>query len=63
MGARRGGGGGTRHLALQARHVEGEEPAVFDDAAGDLVLAGRELRERNLLAAPDPVDQREIGAR
>ena len=45
------------NLALHARHVEGEQAAVLDDLAGNLVLACGELAQRNLFAAANLVDQ------
>ncbi len=53
--------GRQKHLFLQARHVEGEEAAVFDHLPGDFVFAGGKFRERDFLSRPDFIDQREIG--
>ncbi len=49
--------GRQKHLALEARDVEREQPAILDDLARDLVFAVRELAEWNLLAAANLVDE------
>ena len=58
-------GGGRRQgrLALQPRHVVVEQTAVLDDAPRDFALTLGEGRERDLLAAADLGDDREIGGR
>ena len=48
---------------LQPRHVVVEQAPVLDDAARDAAFATRELLERDLLAIPDPLDQREVRTR
>ncbi len=60
-GARGRCDGGQEDFLLQARDVEGKQAAVLDDLAGDVVLAAGEFGERNLFAAPDLVDQAEVG--
>src|SRR5436309_2682071 len=47
---------------LEPGDVEVEQPAVLDDAARDLALALGEGCERNRLAAPHSVDDREVGS-
>ena len=46
---------------LQAGDVEGEQSAVFDYLACDLVFAGSEFAERNFFSGADFVDQRKVG--
>src|SRR5690606_14657506 len=50
-------------LALQPRDVVLEQPAVLDDVARDRVHTRRERLELDLLAPPDPLDQREVRGR
>ena len=50
-------------LALQPRLVVREEPAVLDDLALIASSPRGELRERDLLAAADALDQAEVGRR
>ena len=52
--------GREEYFALHARHVERKQPAVFDDLAGDVIFAGGELAERNLLPGADLIDERKI---
>jgi hypothetical protein len=59
--ARRGRGHGRHDLAAQALLVVGEQPARHHDLAPDLVEAPRELLDRDLLAALEPLEQREVG--
>ena len=60
-GARLGLDRRQKNLALQARHVERKQAAVFDHLAGDFVFAASELGQRNFFAAADLVDQSEFG--
>src|SRR5271157_1479736 len=62
-GARLGVDRRQKGLALQARDVEREEAAVFYHLARDLVLALRELGQRDLFAAADLVNQAKVGRR
>ena len=48
------------HLALEPRDVVLEQPAVLDDLLRDGIDVLRELRERDLLAPANPLDQREV---
>ncbi len=61
--ARRRLGRMEHDLALQAGHVVIEQAAVLDDAAGDLAFARRECGERDIFAAFDLVQDREVGRR
>src|SRR5205807_470967 len=49
-----------KNLFLQAGHVEWEQPAIFDDLAGDLVFTSCEFAEWDFFASPDLVNQTEI---
>ena len=49
------------HLPLHARHIERKQPAVLNHLPRDLIFAGRELAQRNLFPAANPVDQRKVG--
>ena len=49
------------YLTLQARDVEREQAAVFDNLPRDLIFAARELFKRNLFAISDARDQIEVG--
>ena len=60
-GTRLGGDRRQKDFALHARDIEGEQAAVFDDLARDLVFAGGEVGQRNLFTAADLVDQAEVG--
>src|SRR5207247_4014140 len=48
---------------LEPGDVVVEQTAVLDDPPGDLALPGGERRQRQLVAAPDLLDDREIGRR
>ncbi len=50
-----------KNFALHARDVKREQAAVLDDLPRDFVFTFGELRQRNLLAAADPVDHAEVG--
>src|SRR5712692_9316716 len=50
----------SEYLLLYARHIEVEQPTMLDDLACNLVLALAELGKRDLLAAPNPVNELEI---
>src|SRR5205085_1455711 len=52
---------GRRDFACEPRLVVVEESAVLDYLLRDWVESARELRERNLLAAPDSLYEAEVG--
>ena len=49
-----------KYFSLHARHVEREQPAVFDYLPRNLIFPGSELAERNFFAAANAVDQRKV---
>ena len=52
-----------RHFAGETRLVVLEEPAVLDDVLRDRIETLGELRERDLFAASNALDQAEVGRR
>src|SRR5581483_11751757 len=50
-----------KYFFLHAGDVEGEQAAVLDDLARDLVFARGEFGERDFLAGANLVDEREVG--
>ncbi len=50
-----------KNFFLHASDVERKQSAVLDHLLRDLVLAGRELSERNFFPGANLVDERKIG--
>ena len=50
-----------KYFPLHARYIEGKQPAVLNDLARNLILARRELAQRDIFSAANLVDQRKVG--